>query len=55
MVEGIHWELQDSPLENIQQHPEALQPLMESQNQIGWDQLFKGRISLLWGKFTWKI
>ena len=48
MVEGIYWELQDSPLENIQQYPEYLQPLIECQNRIGWDQLFKGRLSILW-------
>ena len=54
MVEGIYWELQDSPLENIQQYPEYLQPLIESQNQIGWDQLFKGRLSRLLGNIHLK-
>jgi len=48
IVEGVYWEMQDSPLENIQQYPSALQPLINSQNNIGWDQFFKGRLSKLW-------
>jgi len=50
LVEGIYWEIHDSPLENAQQYPQALQPLIDSQNAIGWDQFFKGRLSSLWRK-----
>jgi len=50
LVEGIYWEIHDSPLENAQQYPQTLQPLIASQNAIGWDQFFKGRLSSLWRK-----
>ena len=48
LVEGVYWFLQDSPLENIAQYPSSLQPLILSQESIGWDQFFLGRISALW-------
>jgi hypothetical protein len=32
------------------QFPPTLRPLIHQQNQIGWDQLFRGRMSLLWAE-----
>ena len=48
LVEGLYWTLQDSPLENPAQYPSTLQPLIESQDSIGWAQLFLGRFSVRW-------
>ena len=48
MVEGLYWSIHDSPLENVQQYPQHLQPLISSQEDIGWEQLFLGRMSTLW-------
>ena len=48
LVEGVYWFLQDSPLENSSQYPPSLQPLIASQEDIGWDQFFLGRLSSLW-------
>ena len=48
LVEGIYWSLQDSPLENVSQYPHSLQSIIQSQESIGWDQLFSGRFSMQW-------
>ena len=48
LVEGLYWSLHDSPLENAQQYPQQLQPLIASQESIGWEHLFLGRFSILW-------
>ena len=48
LVEGMTCSLDDAPLENHQNCPEPLQPLIDSQEAIGWDQLFHGRLSTKW-------
>jgi len=50
LVEGLYWSLHDSPLEAAQQYPQSLQPLIASQEAIGWEHLFLGRLSNLWQK-----
>ena len=40
--------LDDTPLENCQNYPDSLQPLIDSQEAIGWEQLFQGRFSAQW-------
>lgn len=35
---------------HLAQHPEELHPLIQTQNRIGWRQLFNGRFSQLWGE-----
>ena len=35
-------------MENTTSHPNDLQPLIEEQNNIGWDQLMYGRFTLQW-------
>ena len=50
LIEGIYWSLHDSSLENPAQYPPHLQPLIASQDLIGWDQIFLGRFSLYWTK-----
>ena len=48
LVEDLYWSLHDLPLENAQQYPQSLQPLIASQEAIGWEHLFLGRFLNVW-------
>ena len=41
LVEGICWELQDSPLVNMTQHSESSQALIADQELVGWFKFFQ--------------
>jgi hypothetical protein len=46
---GIHQWFQEGDLPvDLQQFPPAVQPLVQSQNAIGWRHLFRGRMSTVW-------
>ena len=47
LLEGLHSWLSGKPL-NPRKFPSYLRPLIESQCDIGWDQIFRGRFSYHW-------
>ena len=48
-LDGIMSHIEDQPMDPLK-YPDAYQPLVESQNAIGWDNFFKGRLSTHWAE-----
>ena len=48
LIDGVYCYLHDTQLENPQSYPDSIQGLIAEQEQIGWQQLLRGRISKQW-------